>query len=146
MASKIKELAESASKKYTELSDKYPEAKLAADLLPGVGVVTSGADAVNDAYKGNYRDSALDLLGVIPGAKLVKGTGLTKSFTKFGDKRLEAARNIDRGVDTSTYLDRKDKAEKGMKKGGKIKAKAKPTASSRGDGCAQRGKTRGTLR
>jgi hypothetical protein len=142
MGSKIKDLAESASKKYTELSDKYPEAKLAADLLPGVGAVTSGADAINDAYKGNYRDSALDLLGVIPGAKLIKGTGLTKSFTKFGDKRLEAARNIDRGVDISTYLDKKDKAEKGMKKGGKVKS----TASSRGDGCAQRGKTRGTLR
>jgi hypothetical protein len=30
-----------------------------------------------------------------------------------------------------------------FKKGGKVKTKAKPTASSRGDGCAQRGKTRG---
>ena len=33
-----------------------------------------------------------------------------------------------------------------FKKGGKVKAKAKPTASSRGDGIAQRGKTRGKLR
>jgi hypothetical protein len=142
MGSKLKELAKSASNKYTELSDKYPEAKLAADLLPGVGVVTSGADAVNDAYKGNYRDAALDLLGVIPGAKLIKGAGAVKDTTKFAGKNVEAARNIDRGVDTATYLDRKDKAEKGMKKGGKVKS----TASSRGDGIAQRGKTRGTLR
>jgi len=142
MAKKIKDLADSASKKYTELSDKYPEAKLTADLLPGVGVVTSGADAINDAYKGNYRDAALDLIGVIPGAKLIKGAGAVKDSTKYAGKNLEAARNIDRGIDTSTYLDRKDKAEKGMKKGGKVKA----TASSRGDGCAQRGKTRGTLR
>jgi hypothetical protein len=139
MAKKIKDLADSASKKYTELSDKYPEAKLAADLLPGVGVITSGADAVNDAYKGNYRDAALDLIGVIPGAKLIKGAGAVKDSTKYAGKKLEAARNIDRGIDTSTYLDRKDKAEKGMKKGGKVKS----TASSRADGCAQRGKTRG---
>lgn len=31
-------------------------------------------------------------------------------------------------------------------KGGKVKVKVKPTASSRGDGCAQRGKTRGTYK
>ena len=65
-----------------EMSDAYdawkaanPKKKLAADLTPGVGVATALADTVQDLYKGEYGDAALDAVGAIPalgGAKLLK--------------------------------------------------------------------------
>ena len=65
----------SISDAYDEWKEENPKKKLAADLTPGVGVATAVADTVQDVYKGEYADAALDALGAIPalgGAKLLK--------------------------------------------------------------------------
>ena len=59
----------------------------------------------------------------------------------------ESARNA--AATEQANVDRQAKiaaaASEGMKKGGKVKSKSTSSASSRGDGIAQRGKTRGKM-
>lgn len=157
----LKDIADAASNKYTKLVKENPEAKLVADLTPFAGIATSGLDAANNAYKGNYAEAGVDLLGLVPGVKHIKGAGFIKDSVKYAGKGYNAARVIDKVGDAENYkTSEKPKKEVkketkkparddypnyyNYKKGGKVKAK--PTASSRGDGCAQRGKTRGNLR
>jgi hypothetical protein len=129
----------SALDKYQQLSADNPEAKLALDVAPFSGVATSLADTAVDARKGNYADAGLDLLGVVPGAKLIPGSGLVKSAMKYASGKANLARNGDRASDAVTYAEEKKAQAKGMKKGGKVSA----PKQARGDGCAQRGKTKG---
>ena len=122
----------SALDKYQQMAADNPEVKLTADMLPISGVVTSVADALADAKKDKYAKAAIDLLGVVPGAKLIKGSGLVKDAMKYAGKNANIARLIDKTNDSGDYVSN-------FKKGGKVSA---PKAS-RGDGCAQRGKTKG---
>lgn len=148
-----------AVKKYRQMSADNSEAKLALDTLPYTGMATSLADAGADAYEGNYPDAALDLLGVIPGAKFIKGSGAVKDLMKYASSKENLARTADRASDSVTYAEEKTSQAKEkprgdagmrqanpkpaskMKRGGKVKT----TASSRADGIAQRGKTRGRM-
>lgn len=134
----LKKAFGSALDKYQRLSAENPEAKLALDVAPFSGVATSVADSAVDASKGNYADAGLDLLGVVPGAKLVKGSGFVKDMLKYGGGKANLARTADRASDAVTYAEEKKAQAKGMKKGGKVSA-----SKSRGDGCAQRGRTKG---
>jgi len=140
----LKKAVGSALDTYERLSKENPDAKLALDLAPFSGVATSLADSAEAAHKGNYPDAALALLGVVPGVKMVKGKGfLDKAKKVYDSARANLARTTDKTSDTVTYAENKDAQAKsrreGMKKGGKVSA---PKAS-RGDGCAQRGKTKG---
>ena len=143
-----------AVKKYREMSSKNPEAKLALDVAPFSGVATSVADAGADAYEGNYADAGLDLLGVVPGAKLIKGSGAIKNMMKYAGSKADLARTTDRASDAVTYAEEKTVEAKEGPKGDAGRGKVNPkrvnemkkggmTASSRGDGIAARGKTRG---
>ena len=138
-------------KKYRELSYNNPEAKLALDLLPGAGQVTSIADAASSAYEGKPLEAAAEIAGLVPWIK--GGKGIEKLRKLIAEQKLFSG-----AVDSSQYIDEKmrDKpnarpkqtsippvlfpATKEMKKGGKV------TASSKADGCAQRGKTKGKMR
>ena len=131
-------------KKYRKISSENPETKLALDMAPFSGVATSLADAGADAYEGNYVDAGLNLLGVVPGVKLIKGVGAIKNAAKYAGSMADLARNTDRASDAVTYGEEKTKEtnepdkNKTMKKGGMI-------VSSRADGIASRGKTKGRI-
>jgi hypothetical protein len=143
-----------AVKKYRKMSSDNPEAKLALDVAPFSGVATSLADAGADAYEGNYADAGLDLLGVVPGAKLIKGAGAVKNMMKYAGSKADLARTTDRASDSVTYAEEKTAEAKELPKGDAGRGRVNPrrvndmkkggvTASSRGDGIASRGKTRG---
>jgi len=128
-------------KKYRKISSDNPEAKLALDMAPFSGVATSLADAAADAYEGNYVDAGLNLLGVVPGVKIIKGVGAIKNAAKFAGPMANLARTTDRTSDVVTYGEEKTNEpakNKPMKKGGM-------TASIRADGIASRGKTKGRI-
>jgi hypothetical protein len=136
-----------AAKKYKKWAEENPKSKLAADLTPGVGVVTSVGDAAAAADEGKYGDAALELLGVVPGAKLVPLISKLSRKASRVNKTKEVASTADKTSDTLQYAegrkpveDKPDWATGGMKKGGKISS-----ASTRADGCAQRGKTKGRM-
>jgi len=129
----LKKAFGTALEKYQKLASDNPEVKLAADVLPVSGQVTSIADAISDAKQERYAKAAVDLLGIVPGAKLIKGSGLVKDAMKYAGKNSNIARRIDTANDTVDYGRSK------FKKGGKVSA----SKASRGDGCAQRGKTKG---
>ena len=135
------DVIDSAVKKYRKISSDNPEAKLALDVAPFTGIATSLADAVADAYEGNYADAGLNLLGVVPGVKLIKGVGAIKNAAKYAGSMADLARNTDRASDAVTYGEEKTNEpakNKPMKKGGM-------TASIRADGIAIRGKTKGRI-
>ena len=143
-----------AVKKYRKMASDNPEAKLALDVAPFSGVATSLADAGADAYEGNYADAGLDLLGVVPGAKLIKGAGSVKNMLKYAGTKADLARTTDRASDSVTYAEEKTVEAKEAPKGDAGRGKVNPkrvngmknggmTASSRGDGIASRGKTKG---
>jgi len=143
-----------AVKKYRKMSSDNPEAKLALDVAPFSGVATSLADAGADAYEGNYADAGLDLLGVVPGVKLIKGAGAVKNAMKYAGSKADLARTADRASDSVTYAEEKTVEAKEPSKGDAGRGKVNPkrvngmksggmTASRRGDGIASRGKTKG---
>jgi len=138
------DVIDSAVKKYRKISSDNPEAKLALDVAPFTGIATSLADAGADAYEGNYADAGLNLLGVVPGVKLIKGVGAIKNAAKYAGSMANLARTTDRTSDAVTYGEEKTKKtnepakNKPMKKGGM-------TASIRADGIAIRGKTKGRI-
>ena len=143
-----------AVKNYRKISSDNPEAKLALDVAPFSGVATSLADAGADAYEGNYADAGLDLLGVVPGVKLIKGAGAIKNAMKYAGSKADLARTADRASDSVTYAEEKTVEAKEKPKGNAGRGKVNPkrvnemknggiTASSRGDGIASRGKTKG---
>lgn len=145
-----------AVKKYRKFSSENPEAKFALDVTPYSGVATSLADSVSDAYEGNYPDAALDLLGVVPGVKLIKGVGAAKSASKYAGTGAELARTADRTSDSLTYAEEKTAEAREPSKGNAGRGKVNPkrvnemkkggmTASKRADGIASRGKTRGRI-
>ena len=130
--------------KYKKWSEENPKAKLAADLTPGAGVITSLGDSAVAAKEERYGDAGLELLGVVPGAKAInylrKGVKNAERVNKIKD----VARTADKASDTLQYVegrrpveDKPDWDTGGMKKGGRVR-----TASQRADGCAIRGKTR----
>ena len=143
-----------AVKKYRKMASDNPEAKLALDVAPFSGVATSLADSGADAYEGNYVDAGLDLLGVVPGVKLIKGAGAIKNAMKYAGSGADLARTADRASDAVTYAEEKTVEAKEPSKSDAGRGKINPkrvnglkrggtTASSRGDGIASRGKTKG---
>lgn len=154
MVDKQDSLVGAAVKKYRKFSSDNPEAKFALDVAPYSGVATSLADSVSDAYEGNYPDAALDLLGIVPGVKFIKGAGTVKSVSKHAGTGAELARTADRASDALTYAEEKTAEAKEPAKGNAGRGKVNPkrvnemkrgglTASSRGDGIASRGRTKG---
>lgn len=132
--------------KYKKWAEENPKTKLAADLIPGVGAVASVGDSAAAAGEGKYGDAALELLGVVPGAKLVPMVSKISRKALRANKAKEVASTADKTSDTLQYIegrkpveDKPDWATGGLKKGGEVKAR---TASQRADGCCIRGKTR----
>jgi hypothetical protein len=134
----------SAIEKYKKWSEENPKTKLAADLTPGVGAITSIGDSAVAAGEGRRGDAVLELLGVVPGAKLLPIINKASRKAAKLNKLKEVANTSDKTSDTLQYVegrnpveDKPDWATGGMKKGGKVR-----TASQRADGIAIRGKTR----
>jgi len=119
---RIKKLEKYIPLKETEVGAKFPSrttksvaAMDAADLAEGVNPGKSNKDAV-DMYT----------------------TGRDMGWSKEGQAAKE--KNINRKLDKASELaDQYKRETRGMVKGGKV------SASSRGDGIAQRGKTRGKM-
>jgi hypothetical protein len=133
--------------KYKKWAEDNPKAKLAADLTPGIGAATSVGDSAVALNEGRHGDAALELLGVVPGAKLLPLINKASKTAKRANKLKEVANTADKTSDTLQYAegrksgdDKPDWATGGMKKGGKVR-----TASQRADGCAIRGKTKGRV-
>ena len=108
--------------RYSQLRNEYPIASTLVDMTP-LGSATAVGDAMVSAKKGDYGDAAQNLLYAIPGARplrnLVAAGGIAKNL-------YNAATDYKKGGKIPTF-----------KKGGSVKP------ASRGDGCAQRGKTKG---
>ncbi len=130
-------LGPDALKWYRQAAEKHPRLKYALDMAPPTGWVTSLADAVSDANQGEYKKALIDLLGVVPGAKNITGSGFVKDAAKFVGKRYSAARGIDKVNDTDDAIAAGALPE--FKRGGRVSM----PKGARGDGCAQRGKTKG---
>lgn len=111
--------------RYSQLRNEYPIASTLVDMTP-LGSATAVGDAMVSAKKGDYGDAAQNLLYAIPGARplrnLVAAGGIAKNL-------YNAATDYKKGGKIPTF-----------KKGGSVKS------ASRGDGCAQRGKTKGKMR
>ena len=119
--------------KYEDASVENPKTKLALDLLPGTGQITSVIDSANSARKGNYVDAAVDLAGVLPPVKWVsKAVKATKA-----KKLYRNLKELDSVGDTQEFAKKEGETER-MARGGMVK--------SRGNGIAQRGKTKGKMR
>ena len=78
---------------YDDIKRRYPEAKLAIDVLPYTGVVTSAADTLQALSKGDYEDAAENAVGLIPGLK----TGVVLSKARKA-KAMKEAKNAVRGT------------------------------------------------
>ena len=155
--------------KQRKFRERYPVADAALNFVPYVGTAAAIDDVQDSVRKGDYTDAALNAIGVIPGGKLVKGA--IKGFDKV-DSALRSAivrgssphlvndasdALLGAGIGTAAsgggaygadLAKRQSKANsdsRSYKKGGKVKTKVS-SASKRGDGIAQRGKTRGTFR
>lgn len=127
--------------------------------IPGGGASLAGIAALGTAggvggaklykmYKAAQRakDAAAAARFSQPSAREV-----TKDLSKYtGKEELEAAESAMRGANSRRGIQERNPSSKvEYKRGGNIKAYASGgsvSASSRGDGCAQRGKTRGTMR
>jgi hypothetical protein len=136
-----------AKKMYNQTLDDYeaaakanPGTKLAADLTPFVGAGTSVADAAVDFRAGRNKEAVVDMLGVIPYFKAARtvlpmGKELVAA-TRTGAVK-EALSRLARLGDTVGDVSDATR-NKGFKRGGRVKS-----TSKRGDGIAQRGKTKG---
>lgn len=80
--------AKELSDAYDALKEANPKTKLALDLTPGVGVATAIADTVQDVYKGEYKDAALDALGAIPALVGLKSARKAVKLAKAAPKAL----------------------------------------------------------
>lgn len=104
---------------YDAVKKRYPEAKLALDVLPMSGVVTSAADTIQDLSKGNYLDAAENAVGLIPGLKA--GVVLSKARKA---KALKEAKNAVRGAakvtDAAADAGAYQKATDAYAKGGRV--------------------------
>jgi hypothetical protein len=88
----------------------------------------------------NEKRQTLKNLGSAADLGISAATDFVKNPAKFISEVGEPVKKLSR-EETQAYYDSK---KSGMKKGGMVKKMAKGgSASSRGDGCAQRGKTRG---
>jgi hypothetical protein len=125
-------------KDITSESVKTPKADVTPNRYPSILEGESAAPK-SAAKKEYYRDFS---------GKIKEKTPDTSSFKDFGDMISRGAGALGRGL--SEYASKnikspaqrrdEEKASKGYAKGGKVS-----TASSRGDGIAQRGKTRGKM-
>jgi hypothetical protein len=82
---------------YERLSNENPKTKLALDMLPGTGTVTSALDVANDVRKGQYGDAALDAIGLVPGYKLAKApihSAAQQAMRYIGDNRAKLDASI----------------------------------------------------
>lgn len=144
--SRAERFAQSASEGYDNLSKEYPTTKYVLDSLPVSGQITSGLDAVNSTYKGDYGSAAVDALGILPGGGIAKKIRATyKGLKKAPVKELEMLRKglnnvqqLDRVGDAKTFYENAEPmTERNYAKGGLVKSR---------DGIAQRGKTKGRMR
>lgn len=139
--------------KYDKFVAEHPKSKLAADLTPVAGSVLSLVDTASDINKRDYPAAAIDTLGLIPLAKFIPGRGFVKSAMRYGGKGWDAARGADVVMDASDAAKNENERLKNKKAKGGIIKKAKSgvikkatSASKRGDGIANKGKTKGRLR
>ena len=156
--------------KQRKFRERYPVADAALNFVPYVGTAAAIDDVQDSVRKGDYTDAALNAIGVIPGGKVVKGA--IKGFNKVDNAARRAMVRNGRptyqvndvsdallaagtaaaaggvgayGTDLAIRQAKADSDSRSYKKGGKVKTKVS-SASKRGDGIAQRGKTRGTFR
>lgn len=78
------------------------------------------------------------------GSQMGPGSSATKDASKSESPRFKSP--IVKFFEGIRERGDKDLAERGMKKGGTVKMASGGSASSRADGCAQRGKTKGMMR
>ena len=107
------------SDKYDQLKKSYPEAKLALDIAPYSGTVTSALDTAQDVYKGNYEDAAENAVGIIPGLKagvLLKKGRKAAALKNATDAVRAAARVTDSALDAGSY----QKTEGRYARGGRV--------------------------
>lgn len=89
---------------YVQWKQANPTLKWAMDMLPVTGQVNSLMDANADYKAGKYGAAALDMMGLVPGSRLIRGMGMVKSAKQFAGPLWDAARWYDRGADTAEYL------------------------------------------
>jgi hypothetical protein len=118
-----------------EISDKYDKwkrenaaAKLALDVAPYTGQLTSAADVAQALYKGDLADAAQNALGFIPGLKLahkfIPGSGTIKAVTKSTKNTPDnALRGVGKVLDVANDADNfRESTEAGYKRGGRVRS------------------------
>jgi hypothetical protein len=124
------------SRGYDQLANEYPKAKLALDLMPGTGTVTSALDVANDLYKGEYGAAAGDAIGLIPAYKLAKApihSAAQRAMKFVGDNRgkLDASVNsIPEYAERMQNQNRQQPEAPAYADGGLIQGPGGPTADA----------------
>lgn len=99
----IQQSTDRADQAYVQWKQNNPTIKWIADMLPISGQLTSAADANADFRAGNYGAATSDLVGLVPGSRMVQGLGMVKAAKQFAGPLWDAARWFDRGNDTLEY-------------------------------------------
>lgn len=153
---RLKRKLDSASNTYAEWQEENPGTKFVADSFPVSNWGTGVADTLQDAYTGNYAAIPADVLSLVPGTKTAaRAVSAGTNAIRNGTSVIDALKNlpsdpryirrmqrkmtqVGRLQDSSDAADQIVRNEMGYAKGGMIK--------SRGNGIAQRGKTKGKMR
>ena len=107
------------NERYKKLKKDYPEAKLALDVIPGVGVATSAADMLSKLADEDYEGAASEAVGLIPGMKA--GVVLSKAAKAvLLKKQLNAIRGTAKVVDAAGDAGSYQEAVGRYAKGGKV--------------------------
>ena len=114
----------SAMDEYERWGKDNPEAKLAADLTPYSGIVTSAGDTVNELRKGNYPQAGLEALGLIPGVKVASALNKVSKASKLKKGVGMAAQAYD-AKNWGDAREDKDAAPKKFARGGGIESRGK---------------------
>lgn len=145
-------------KAHRYLKSNYPLAYEAAQIYTPVGMASGALDAIDSASEKNLEGVVQGVLSMVPvlgrtrvGTKIAssakEAAGVSASATKKETakklfKKAGAGENIaeagEAGYEEGTL--RREQLSEGYKRGGSVKAK-----SFRGDGIAQRGKTKGRM-
>lgn len=127
---------EFGGKKY---NTKFKEETSAPAVSHGVGYLQSGNSIEQQRANQGLNEDASGFLDSDKGRKTYEESG------KGTVDRQNAALDQLKPMPYTDYVKQQAKQAKGMKHGGSVKIAKGGSASSRGDGIAQRGKTRGTM-
>ena len=130
--------------------EKYPLTSEAAQLYPPVGITSAALEGIDAAQQGNPEEFGKAVLSAAPVSRTYKiGNKVAKGISDVLDtlppgaakKALELWKKLGAGENAAESFEAGQKHGEQYKRGGKVSKSS--SSKFRGDGIAQRGKTKG---